>query len=89
MIKKLNLLNETNEKFQLNEKGEKLAERLVRSHRLWETYITEKNIVNIEDIHMDAEKYEHILSDDILTEIDEELGHPDKDPHGSPIPKKR
>lgn len=88
MIKKMELIHQPNGKYELTEKGKKVAERLVRSHRLWETYIAEKNVVNIEDIHQDAEKYEHILSDDLLSEIDEELGHPQKDPHGSPIPKK-
>ena len=88
-IIKMELIEPSNGNYNLTKKGEKVAERLVRSHRLWETYITEKNIVNIEDIHQDAEKYEHILSDDLLAEIDEELGHPEKDPHGSPIPKKQ
>ena len=87
-IRKMELIDQSDGNYTLTEKGKKVAERLIRSHRLWETYITEKNIVNIEDIHQDAEKYEHILSDDLLTEIDEELGHPEKDPHGSPIPKK-
>ncbi|MDQ3194638.1 MAG: metal ABC transporter permease [Bacteroidota bacterium] len=87
-IVKMGLLNVSNGTYELTEKGNAEALRLVRSHRLWETYLTERNIVNKEDIHKDAEKYEHILSDDLLTEIDEELGHPDKDPHGSPIPKK-
>ncbi len=87
-IVKMNLIEVSNGSFKLTDKGKKAAERLVRSHRLWETYISEKHIVNIEDIHQDAEKYEHILSDDLLAEIDEELGHPKQDPHGSPIPKK-
>lgn len=87
-ISKMELIDQSDGNYILTGKGKKVAERLIRSHRLWETYITEKNIVNIEDIHQDAEKYEHILSDDLLTEIDEELGHPEKDPHGSPIPKK-
>jgi len=75
--------------YKLTEKGRELATKLVRSHRLWETYLTEKNIVDMDSIHQDAEKYEHILSDDLIAEIDEELGHPQKDPHGSPIPKKK
>ncbi|MDQ3021087.1 MAG: hypothetical protein M3R36_11035 [Bacteroidota bacterium] len=85
----MELIDLLNGNYILTEKGQRVADRLVRSHRLWETYITEKHIVNIEDIHQDAEKYEHILSDDLLAEIDEELGHPEKDPHGSPIPKKQ
>lgn len=85
---KMGLMNLSNDTFELTEKGNTEALRIVRSHRLWETYLSEKQIANKEDIHKDAERYEHILSDDLLTEIDEELGHPDKDPHGSPIPKK-
>jgi len=88
-IVKMGLINLENGKYILTSRGNRLALRLVRSHRLWETYITEKNIVTPENIHQDAEKYEHILSDDLLAEIDEELGHPEKDPHGSPIPKEQ
>jgi len=73
----------------LSQKGIDEGNRLVRSHRLWETYITEKQIEDKDFIHEDAEKYEHLLSDDLLEEIDEELGRPDKDPHGSPIPKRK
>jgi len=62
---------------------------LIRSHRLWETYITEKNIVTEDNIHEDAHKYEHLLDEDLTDELDKELGHPEKDPHGSPIPKKK
>lgn len=87
-IKRAELVEANEGTYTLTEKGKKVAERLIRSHRLWETYITEKKIAKIDDIHQDAEKYEHILSDELLEEIDEELGHPQKDPHGSPIPKK-
>jgi len=88
-IANMGLINLEKGNYKLTIKGNKLALRLVRSHRLWETYVTEKNIVTPENIHQDAEKYEHILSDDLLAEIDEELGHPEKDPHGSPIPKEQ
>ena len=83
----MGLIENQNGNFALTKKGNALAQRLVRSHRLWETYLTDKHVVGIENIHQDAEKYEHILSDELLAEIDEELGHPEKDPHGSPIPK--
>ena len=72
--------------YELTADGEKEALRLIRSHRLWETYASQQNITD--DIHADAEKYEHILSEDLADELEEELGHPEKDPHGSPIPKK-
>lgn len=81
------MLKADNGYISLTETGKNLAVRLIRSHRLWETYITEKNIIDIKDIHEDAEKFEHILSDELAEEIDAELGHPETDPHGSPIPK--
>jgi Mn-dependent DtxR family transcriptional regulator len=87
-ITKLGLVEQQNGNYRLTEKGNALAKRLVRSHRLWETYLTDKHVVDIENVHEDAEKYEHIISEDLLAELDEELGHPEKDPHGSPIPKK-
>lgn len=84
---KLGLLKSDNGHIRLTDTGNALALRLIRSHRLWETYITENNITDINDIHEDAEKFEHILSEELTEEIDRELGHPEKDPHGSPIPK--
>ena len=44
--------------------------------------------LSAEQIHEDAEKYEHLLSEEILDEVDATLGFPKKDPHGSPIPSK-
>ena len=40
-----------------------------------------------DQIHENAEKYEHILTDSLMDEVAEELGNPDRDPHGSPIPQ--
>ncbi len=71
----------------LTDKGRTLARKLVRSHRLWETYLKDKSVVGIENVHEDAERYEHLLTEELNREIDEELGFPEKDPHGSPIPK--
>jgi len=71
----------------LTDIGEKKAIKIVKSHRLWETYITKENISEENDIHTDAEKYEHILTDDLVEDLDKELGYPEKDPHGSEIPK--
>jgi ABC-type Mn2+/Zn2+ transport system permease subunit/Mn-dependent DtxR family transcriptional regulator len=84
---RLGMVNKETNTLTLTATGEKVALKLVRSHRLWETYITEHNITDINDIHEDAEKFEHILSEELAEEIDRELGHPETDPHGSPIPK--
>ncbi|MEO1258553.1 MAG: iron chelate uptake ABC transporter family permease subunit [Bacteroidota bacterium] len=73
----------------LTEKGRDEARQLVRAHRLWETYLTNKVGLSAEQIHEDAEKYEHLLTDEILDEVDKTLGYPTTDPHGSPIPARR
>ncbi|MBN8584053.1 MAG: metal ABC transporter permease [Ignavibacteria bacterium] len=82
------LMSKTNGSYILTDAGVKYALRLVRTHRLWETYITSKNVVDIEHIHPEAEKVEHVLTEDMVDELDEELGYPEKDPHGSEIPRK-
>lgn len=70
----------------LTESGEKEARRLVRAHRLWETWLAEKLGLSPEQIHEHAEEYEHLLSDEVLDEVDRTLGYPRTDPHGSEIP---
>ncbi len=72
----------------LTKAGISQASKLVRAHRLWETYLVNQMGLSSEQIHEDAEKYEHLLTEEILDEVDAKLGFPDFDPHGSPIPKK-
>ncbi len=71
----------------LTTEGVAAANRLVRAHRLWETYLTEKVGLTHDQVHDDAERYEHLLTEDLLAEIDEKLGFPELDPHGEPIPR--
>jgi Mn-dependent DtxR family transcriptional regulator len=78
----------TNGSFTITEDGSKYALRLIRIHRLWETYITKENVTGLEHIHPEAEKIEHFLPEELVDELDEELGYPEKDPHGSEIPRK-
>lgn len=70
----------------LTKKGMQLASRMVRAHRLWESYMVDKMGMKKDQIHQEAEKLEHHLTDDILRELDDALGSPDMDPHGSDIP---
>jgi ABC-type Mn2+/Zn2+ transport system permease subunit/Mn-dependent DtxR family transcriptional regulator len=70
----------------LTDKGKKAASQLVRAHRLWETYLVDKVGIAAEHIHDHAEKYEHVLSEEMVNAVDKELGYPHHDPHGSPIP---
>ncbi len=73
----------------LTDKGKEAAHQLVRAHRLWETYLVEKLGLSEHQIHEDAERIEHFLTEDILDEVDQKLGYPSIDPHGSPIPERR
>ncbi len=77
-----------NDQFALTKQGVRQGKRLVRAHRLWETYLVDQIGLSAEQIHEEAEKYEHLLSDEMLDEVDQLLGYPTTDPHGSPIPGK-
>jgi manganese/zinc/iron transport system permease protein len=65
------------------------AARVVRKHRLWESYLAERLRLPADHLHRDAERMEHALSDDAVEEIDQVLGYPAVDPHGRPIPRDR
>nr|MBS0036931.1 metal ABC transporter permease [Saprospiraceae bacterium] len=69
------------------EKGMEKGAELVRAHRLWETWLVANTGLKEDQIHEDAELYEHILDNDIIDHIDAALGFPDKDPHGEYIPQ--
>ena len=74
--------------FQLTDEGRKQANDLVRAHRLWETYLVSEMGMHADDIHEEAERYEHILTTSQVDAVDKQLGYPALDPHGSPIPGK-
>ena len=69
------------------ESGRAEARRLVRAHRLYETYLVDRLGLTEEQIHDEAERYEHLLTPELLDEMDAELGYPEVDPHGSEIPR--
>lgn len=72
----------------LTVKGKKEAALIIRKHRLTEMYLVEKMGFGWERVHEIAEQVEHIKSPDFFDRMDEILGHPTVDPHGSPIPDK-
>jgi len=76
----------SNFKVSLTPSGRKRAAELVRSHRLWERYLTEKGGFKLDHVHEPAERAEHWLDEAGLRKLEENLGHPTVDPHGSPIP---
>jgi DtxR family transcriptional regulator, Mn-dependent transcriptional regulator len=70
----------------LTERGRKEALRLVRRHRLIETFLLEHLGYDWQEVHEEAERLEHAVSDGFTGRLAELLGHPDHDPHGDPIP---
>jgi len=72
----------------LTAKGKKEASHVIRKHRLTEMYLVEKMGFGWEKVHEIAEQVEHINSPALFDRMDELLGYPKIDPHGSPIPDK-
>jgi len=68
--------------------GEKLALEVVRHHRLIELYLAEALGVPWDQVHAEAEKLEHVISEDVEERMAAALGDPQFDPHGAPIPSK-
>ena len=90
MIKKLAdmrlVLYERYQGVTLTETGQKIALEVIRHHRLVELYLAEALGVPWDQVHDEAEKWEHVLSEDLEDRMDEALGYPTIDPHGAPIP---
>lgn len=72
----------------LTPKGRKIALEIVRHHRLWELYLYTRLGVPLDRVDGEAERLEHVLSDDMEDLLARALGHPKHDPHGDPIPSK-
>jgi DtxR family transcriptional regulator, Mn-dependent transcriptional regulator len=70
----------------LTEHGRGAVLRLVRRHRLIETFLLEHLGYSWEEVHDEAERLEHAVSDGFTERLAEFLSHPDYDPHGGPIP---
>jgi DtxR family transcriptional regulator, Mn-dependent transcriptional regulator len=70
----------------LTERGREEALRLVRRHRLIESFLLEHLGYDWQEVHDEAERLEHAVSDGFTERLAELLGHPDHDPHGDPIP---
>lgn len=72
----------------LTASGRKMAALIVRKHRLSEMFLSKIMGFGWEEVHDIAEELEHINTDQLFDRMDELLGNPTIDPHGSPIPDK-
>ena len=90
MIKKLKskgyVLSQKYGKLDLTEQGRLIAVRLIRKHRLWETFLHNYLNFSWDEVHEVAEQLEHIKSHKLIDELDRFMKFPKKDPHGESIP---
>jgi DtxR family transcriptional regulator, Mn-dependent transcriptional regulator len=90
MVKKLAALDlvehEPYQGVHLTPAGERIALEVIRHHRLLEQYLAETLGLSIDAVHAEADRLEHVLSEELEARIDESLGFPTHDPHGDPIP---
>jgi DtxR family Mn-dependent transcriptional regulator len=70
----------------LTEEGTILALKLIRRHRLIELYLVKELAYELHEVHAEAEKLEHAVSDRFIEALNTKLGEPELDPHGDPIP---
>jgi DtxR family Mn-dependent transcriptional regulator len=90
MLKKLKTKRLINYKpyhgFRLSAEGNRVALGIIRRHRLWEFFLSEKLDFNWDEVHEVAEQLEHVSSQKLIEKLDAYLGFPKLDPHGDPIP---
>ncbi|MBI2758269.1 MAG: metal-dependent transcriptional regulator [Chloroflexi bacterium] len=70
----------------LTDKGRRAALEVIRHHRLIEAWLVQTLGYSWDEVHNEAEKLEHVISEDFEKRIAAALGNPDRDPHGDPIP---
>jgi len=70
----------------LTKSGEKAALEVIRHHRLLETFLVNTLGYSWDEVHREADKLEHVISEDFEARMAEALGHPTRDPHGELIP---
>ena len=90
MVKKLAALDllehEPYRGAQLTDSGERVALEVIRHHRLLELYLAKTLGLHVDDVHDEADRLEHVISEELEARIDRALGFPTHDPHGDPIP---
>jgi DtxR family transcriptional regulator, Mn-dependent transcriptional regulator len=68
--------------------GEQKAMEVIRHHRLLELYLARELGYSWDKVHAEADKLEHVISEEFEDKLDQLLGYPTVDPHGDPIPSK-
>ena len=85
-LEKQELLTVEGDILQLTSNGLREARRLLRAHRLWESYLEHLGMPG-EELHGRAHQLEHVHDEAVVDYLDDKLGHPLTDPHGAEIPE--
>lgn len=92
MVKRLNDLNLLVHRpyhgVQLTETGRQVALEVIRHHRLLELYLSQALGYDLDEVHQEAERLEHHMSEVLESRMERVLGFPLFDPHGDPIPSR-
>jgi DtxR family transcriptional regulator, Mn-dependent transcriptional regulator len=90
MVKKLAALDllehEPYRGARLTDAGRLVALEVIRHHRLLELYLAQTLGLHLDAVHEEADRLEHVISEELEERIDRSLGYPTHDPHGDPIP---
>jgi DtxR family transcriptional regulator, Mn-dependent transcriptional regulator len=93
MVKKLAALglasHEPYKGVELTAAGERVALEVIRHHRLLEQYLAQALGLPLDEVHVEADRLEHVISEELEARIDRSLGYPTHDPHGDPIPDRK
>jgi Mn-dependent DtxR family transcriptional regulator len=85
-LRRRDLIGQDGDTFRLTDVGRAKARTLVRSHRLWESYLQKHFALPQDHLHAAAHRVEHYLDEGLRAELDSELDSPTLDPHGTEIP---
>ncbi len=85
-LTELDLVTLNNQSINLTDAGRSYALRIVRIHRIWERYLADQTSIAPADWHNEADRLEHIVTEEETEKLAAQIGNPVFDPHGDPIP---
>ncbi len=83
------LVADTDDSLSLTDRGRSLARELLRSHRLWETYVDQHTPTPRDHLHFQAEQLEHVTGPELRERLARDINDPGRDPHGHQIPPRK
>lgn len=86
VMKRRKLIHEVDGRIQLTQFGLQKAEQIIRTHRIWESYLQQNVALPADHLHSPAESIEHYVGPELLESLSADLNRPTADPHGKAIP---